>query len=112
VIEKTNTILMGLPDKAARDEYMKKFEKRIYAENEAQFKELTLNQGKLLIRLIDRETNYTSYDLIKAYRGSFTAGFWQVFAVVLGADLKSKYGDKDEDAIIERVITLVEAGQL
>ena len=49
---------------------------------------------------------------IKAYRGSFSAGVWQVFAVVLGADLKTKYGTKEEDAVIERVIVLVEAGQL
>jgi len=112
VIEKTNTVLMSLPDKASRDAYMKRFEKRIYAENEAKFKELTLNQGKLLIRLVDRETNYTSYELIKAYRGSFRAFFWQMFATFFGADLKSKFGSKEEDAIIERVITLVEAGQL
>ncbi len=112
VIEQTNQTLMSLPDKASRDAYMKNFEKRIYKENEESFKELTLNQGKLIIRLLDRETNSTSYELIRAYRGSFSAGFWQMFAVVLGADLKSKFGTKDEDAVIERVINLVEAGQL
>lgn len=112
VIEQTNQTLMSLPDKASRDAYMKNFEKRIYKENEKSFKELTLNQGKLIIRLLDRETNSTSYELIRAYRGSFSAGLWQMFAVVLGADLKSKFGTKDEDAVIERVINLVEAGQL
>lgn len=91
---------------------MKNFEKRIYKENEAKFKELTLSQGKLIIRLLDRETNTTSFELIKAYRGLFSAGFWQMFAVILGADLKSKFGTKEEDVIIERVINLVEAGQL
>ena len=112
VMEKTNEALMSMPDKASRDAYMKNFEKRIYKENETKFKDLTLNQGKLIIRLLDRETNNTSYELIKAYRGSFSAGFWQVFALVLGADLKTKYGTKEEDAVIERVIVLVEAGQL
>jgi hypothetical protein len=112
VIEKTNSALMSLPDKTSRNSYMKRFEKRIYAENEEEFKKLTLNQGKLLIRLVDRETNTTSYELIKEYRGSFRAGFWQVFAKIFGADLKSKYGNKEEDQIIERIITLVEAGQL
>ena len=112
VREKTNEALMSMPDKASRDAYMKNFEKRIYKENETKFKDLTLNQGKLIIRLLDRETNNTSYELIKAYRGSFSAGFWQVFALVLGADLKTKYGTKEEDAVIERVIVLVEAGQL
>lgn len=112
VIEQTNQTLMLLPDKASRDAYMRNFEKRIYKENEESFKELTLNQGKLIIRLLDRETNSTSYELIRAYRGSFSAGLWQMFAVVLGADLKSRFGTKDEDAVIERVINLVEAGQL
>ena len=112
VMEKTNEALMSMPNKASRDAYMKNFEKRIYKENETKFKDLTLNQGKLIIRLLDRETNNTSYELIKAYRGSFSAGFWQVFALVLGADLKTKYGTKEEDAVIERVIVLVEAGQL
>jgi hypothetical protein len=112
VIEKTNSTLMALPDKKSRDNYMRKFEKRIYKENEEKFKELTLNQGKLLIRLIDRECNSTSYDLIKAYRGSFTAGFWQFFAKILGADLKSSYGTREEDKVIERIINLVEAGQI
>ena len=112
VMEKTNEALMSMPDKASRDAYMKNFEKRIYKENETKFKDLTLNQGKLIIRLLDRETNNTSYELIKAYRGSFSAGFWQIFALVLGADLKTKYGTKEEDAVIERVIVLVEAGQL
>ncbi len=112
VIAKTNDDLMSMPTKSARDAYMKNFERRIYQENEARFKDLTLNQGKLIIRLLDRETNNTSYELIKAYRGSFSAGFWQMFAVILGADLKSKYGSKEEDAVIERIIVLVEAGQL
>ena len=112
-IEHTNEILMAMPNKASRDNYMSNFEKKIYKQNEAEFKKLTLSQGKLLIKLIERETNYSSYELIKAYRGSFRAGFWQVFAKFFGADLKTSFGDnKEEDAIIERVIILVEAGQL
>ncbi len=112
IIEKTNNELMKLPDKKARNTYMKRLEKQIYNENEALFKQLTLNQGKLLIRLIERETSFTSYELIKSYRGSFTAGFWQIFALVVGGDLKSRYGSKEEDDIVERIIKLVEAGQL
>ena len=112
VVEKTNSTLMELPNKASRDNYMKKFEKKIYQENEAEFKKLTLNQGKLLIRLVDRECNSTSYQLIKAYRGSFRAGFWQIFAKMFGASLKTDFGTTEEDKIIERIITLVEAGQI
>ena len=112
VVEQTNKTLMELPNKASRDNYMKKFEKRLYKENEAEFSKLTLNQGKLLIRLVDRECNSTSYELIKAYRGSFRAGFWQLFAKLFGASLKTDFGNTDEDKIIERIITLVEAGQI
>jgi len=112
VMEQTNKTLMELPNKASRDNYMKKFEKRIYKENEKEFSKLTLNQGKLLIRLVDRECNTTSYQLIKAYRGSFRAGFWQLFAKMFGASLKTDFGTTEEDKLIERIITLVEAGQL
>jgi len=112
VMEQTNKTLMELPNKASRDNYMKRFEKRIYKENEAEFSKLTLNQGKLLIRLVDRECNATSYELIKAYRGSFRAGFWQLFAKLFGASLKTDFGTTEEDKLIERIITLVEAGQI
>lgn len=112
VIEQTNKTLMELPNKASRDNYMRKFEKRLYKENEEEFKKLTLNQGKLLIRLVDRECNATTYQLIKAYRGSFRAGFWQIFAKMFGASLKTDFGATEEDKIIERIITLVEAGQI
>jgi len=112
VIEQTNKTLMELPNKISRDNYMKKFEKRLYKENEAEFSKLTLNQGKLLIRLVDRECNATSYQLIKAYRGSFRAGFWQLFAKLFGANLKTDFGNTEEDKIIERIINLVEAGQI
>ncbi|MDR0830638.1 MAG: DUF4294 domain-containing protein [Prevotellaceae bacterium] len=112
VVERTNETLMNMPDKKTRDKYMAHFEKTIYKENEEEFSKLTLNQGKLLIRLVDRECNYTSYELIKSYRGSFRAGFWQFFAKFLGADLKSVYGTKDDDKMIERIIILVEAGQI
>ena len=112
VVEKTNATLMEMPNKASRDNYMKQFEKRIYKENEKEFSKLTLNQGKLLIRLVDRECNSTSYQLIKAYRGSFRAGFWQIFAKMFGASLKTDFGTTEEDKMIERIITLVEAGQI
>ena len=80
VLRETNDTLMRIPTEKERDKYMKKFENEIYKKYEKDFKKMTFNQGKLLIRLIDRECEYTSYDLIKVYRGSFTAGFYQLFA--------------------------------
>lgn len=77
-------------------------------------KKFTLSQGKMLIKLIDRELEATSYDLIKQFRGGFVAWWWQVFAKILGADLKEEYNisESEKDRIIERVITLYEAGVL
>lgn len=112
LIKQTNDTLMTMSTKRERNHYMRNFEKRTYKGNEKEFSKLTLNQGMLLIRMVDRTCNATSYDLIKVYLGNFKAGFYQIFAKMLGGDLKAKYGSREEDAIIERVILLVESGQL
>ena len=75
-------------------------------------KQLTLSQGKLLIKLVNRETSSSSYELVKAFLGPFKAGFYQAFAAIFGASLKKEYHPEDEDALIERIIILVENGQL
>ncbi len=112
VIKETNDTLIHMRSDRDRDRYMKKFEKEIYKKYESSFKKMTFSQGKLLIRLIDRECDATSYELIKVYRGSFTAGFYQLFAKMFGADLKSEYGSGKNDELIERIILQVESGQL
>ena len=112
VIKETNDTLIHMRSDRERDRYMKKFEKEIYKKYESSFKKMTFSQGKLLIRLIDRECDATSYELIKVYRGSFTAGFYQLFAKMFGADLKSEYGSGKNDELIERIILQVESGQL
>jgi hypothetical protein len=94
-----------------RKAYMKKHENDLVDKFKPQLRTLTFRQGKMLIKLVDRECNKTSYDLIKEYRGSFRAFFWQGFARLLGADLNSSY-DKDENQVIETVIEMVEAGRL
>ena len=109
----TNKHLMDLPDDKARKEYMEQFEKELFKKYEGDLRKMTFSQGKMLIKLIDRECDQTSYSLIKIYRGGFSAAFWQGIAKIFGADLKSTYNTtKEEDQIIERVIMLVEAGQL
>lgn len=112
VIIATNDTLMKIPTKRERDKYMRGFEKRIYKQEYGRMSKLTLRQGMLLIRLVDRECDATGYELIKAYRGSFTAGFYQMFAKMFGASLKTEYGSHKDDATIERIINLVESGQL
>lgn len=112
LIAATNDTLMTMHTKRERDKYMKSFEKRVYNGNKAEMSKLTLNQGMLLVRMVDRTCNATSYELIKAYLGSFKAGFYQMFAKMLGGDLKASFGSREEDAIVERIILMVESGQL
>ena len=75
-------------------------------------KKLTFAQGKLLIKLVDRQTRSTGYELVKAFMGPFKAGFYQTFAALFGASLKKQYDPMGEDALTERVILMVESGQL
>lgn len=111
VLDETNDTIAKLSEKEAK-RYLKGLSKRIYKENEGAMRHLTLRQGKLLIQLIDRECGSSSYDLIKEYRGAFTAGFYQVFARMFGASLKKGYGESARDKMIERIIMQVEAGTL
>jgi phosphate starvation-inducible membrane PsiE len=75
-------------------------------------KKLTFSQGKLLIKLINRETDSSSYELVKSFMGSFKAFFYQGFAAMFGASLKKEYHPDDEDALIERIIIQIDNGQL
>ena len=79
---------------------------------EAVDKKLTYSQGKLLIKLVNRECNSSAYGAIKAFLGPVRAGMWQAFAWVYGASLMKKYDPEGEDRMTERVILMVEAGQL
>ncbi|MDR1780704.1 MAG: DUF4294 domain-containing protein [Tannerella sp.] len=101
-----------LPNDKAREAHLKRMEKELFREYKPELKKMTLTQGKLLIKLVDRECNQTSYNLVSAYLGSFRAGFWNLFAGMFGASLKSKYDPKGKDAMTERVVLLVENGVL
>ena len=103
-----------ISDKKEKKKYLKKYEKELLAKYKPIMKTFTLSQGKMMIKLIDRECDKNSYDLIKQFRGGFVAWWWQVFAKMLGADLKDDYdiSQKEQDKIIERVILLYEAGAL
>ena len=87
-------------------------EKGLKEQYTARMKKLSFTQGKLLIKLIDRQSNSTSYELVKAFLGTFRAGFYQTFAALFGASLKKEYDATGDDALTERVILLVESGQL
>lgn len=109
---KVNTLLTTFEKEKDRKKYLAKYEKEIFKRYEKDLRKLSINQGRLLLKLIDRETNATSYDLIKNYRGNVSAFFWQGMARLFGSNLKSEYDAQGNDRIVERVILLVEAGQL
>jgi hypothetical protein len=111
-LDKTIAHLDSLPDKKARDEYMKQAEKELKKQYTPRLKKLTFSQGKLLIKLIDRQCNHTSYELIKMYMGSFKAGFYNTFASLFGASLKKEYDAECDDRLTERCILLIESGQM
>lgn len=108
----TTEFLETLPDQKAKDEHIKRVEDDIYRTYKPKMKKLTYSQGKLLIKLIDRECNSSSYDMIKAFMGPIRAGFWQVFAWGFGASLKKEYDPQGVDRLTERVVLMVEAGQI
>jgi len=95
-----------------RRQWWRKFEKQLYRKYETAFRNMYASQGRMLMKLMDRESNKTSYELIKQYRGKAAADFWQFIAKLFKNDLKEGYDGADKDRIVERVITLVEAGQL
>lgn len=112
MIIETYEYLQTLPNKKARAEHMKYVEKSIKQEYTPRMKKLTLSQGKLLIQLVHRECNSSSYDLIKAFLGPIRAGFYQAFAWVFKASLKKEYDPEGADKETERIVRLVESGQL
>ena len=112
IIVETYEYLQTLPDKKSRDEHMKLVEADIKREYTPRMKKLTSAQGKLLIKLVYRETSSSSYQLIQAFLGSVRAGFYQTFAWIFGASLKKEYQPNGVDRLTERVVLQVESGQL
>ena len=112
IIIETYDFLQTLPNKKAKDEHMKLVEKSIRKEYTPRMKKLTYAQGKLLIKLVYRECNSSSYQLIQAFLGPIRAGFYQAFAALFGASLTKKYDAEGVDKYTERIVQQVEAGQL
>lgn len=110
-LKEYNRILEKMPDEKIRKAYMKTVENELKAEFEEPLKDLTITQGKILLKLIDRETGNSSYELVKELRGGFQAFMWQSLARLFGSNMKSEYDPKGEDIMTERAIKLIEAGQ-
>lgn len=110
----TYEYLETFPTKEEKEAYLKQFEKAIFEQYKPIMKTMTKSQGIMMLKLINRETNQSSYNLVKAFLGSFRAGFWQTFGRLFGVNMKSGYFPESnkEDAMIERICIRVEQGTI
>ncbi len=104
--------MLSLETEKERRQYIKQVESEIMNEYEDDLKKLTITQGRILLKLIDREIGETSYDLLKELKGSFSAFFWQTLARIFGHNLKSEFDPTGEDKLLNEIMILIENGQL
>jgi hypothetical protein len=111
-LAEVNEELKIIPEERGRKKYLRDVEKDVFAKYQNDIENMTISQGRLLIKLIDRETQNTSFTLIREYRGKFSAAFWQSVARIFGSNLKDEYDPYGEDALIEAIINEIDAGRL
>lgn len=113
--EKYDTVeakFLTMKTERERKAYIKQVEQEIMDEYEDDLKKLTITQGRILLKLIDREIGETSYDLLKEFKGTFSAFFWQTLARIFGHNLKSEFDPEGEDKLLNEIVILIENGQL
>lgn len=93
-----------------REKIVKDFERKLFKEFEKPLRNLTFTQGRMLLKLIDREVGQNSFYIIREYRGNITAGFWQGIAKIFGADLKKPYDRYGEDKVLEELVAMYHEG--
>lgn len=111
VIEADSTIAADKLKGAKREKYISQVQEELFEVFEGQMRKLTVSQGALIMKLIDREVGKSSYNIIKGYKSGFTASFWQGIAKVFGSDLKAPYDPEGEDEMTEELVKLWEAGE-
>lgn len=109
-LKKLDDYLLTLDNEKEQKAYINKAEKEIMKRFEKDVRRLTVTQGIILVKLIDRETGRTSYQVIKELKGGFTAFFWQGIARIFGNNLKTEYDPHDQDKVMEDIILGIEAG--
>ncbi|MBK7887982.1 MAG: DUF4294 domain-containing protein [Bacteroidetes bacterium] len=107
-----NDSVAHISNERAKKKFIKKTEAELKDQFERDLKKLTVTQGRILIKLIDRETGSTSYALVKELRGGLQAFFWQGLARLFGSNLKSEYKADAEDQLIESIVQQIERGEL
>ncbi|MCL1974318.1 MAG: DUF4294 domain-containing protein [Bacteroidetes bacterium] len=110
VFEADSLIAARARNNREREKLIKEFEKQLFKEFEKPLRNLTFSQGRMLLKLIDREVGQNSYYIIKGYKGGVTAGFWQGIAKLFGADLKKPYDKYGEDKPLEELVLMYQEG--
>lgn len=110
VMEADSTIAADKLKGAKREKYISKVQKELFDVFEGQMRNLTVSQGALIMKLVDREVGKSSYSIIKGYKSGITAGFWQGIAKMFGSDLKKPYDPEGEDKATEELVRIWEAG--
>ncbi len=110
LLRKYEPLYYSLETDRERRQLMKDLEKQLLAEYKDEMKKMSISEGRILLKLIDRETSRTSYRLLKDFRGGFSAFFWQGIARLFGGNLKSEYDPYGEDRVLEQIVTLIEVG--
>lgn len=104
--------LLALPNKKQQKMYIKGIEKRLVREYTPVLKKMTIYDGSVLLKLIDRQVDDTAFDIIKEFRGGFEAGLWQALAKMFGNNLKTDYDPDNDDMLLEQIVNLYEKGLL
>lgn len=111
-VSEMNAKMAKMSSDGERRRYRKATEEQMRKDFEETIKKMSISQGKVLIKLIDRETGHTSYELIKSLKGSFNAFFAQGLAKLFGHNLKTEYDPQGEDATIENIVQQIERGEI
>jgi hypothetical protein len=111
-LEEVNTNLVDMTDDRERRKYIREVQRELIDHFEDDVRNMTFTQGKILIKLIDRETGESSYYWLQDLKGDLFAGFWQAIARIFGSNLKSEYDPYGEDAMIEYIVRMIDAGVL
>lgn len=108
----TTEYIRTLPTQEEREKHLRKMERDLVKEYEPVLRKMSYSQGKVLLKLIVRECNSSPYEILQAYLGNFAANFWQAIARLFTADLKMDYNPDGKDALIEKIATKIEQGEL
>lgn len=105
-----NRVYSSFKTERERKRYVKGVEKDLFKEYEEELRTMKVSEGRILIKLLDRETGNSSFEIIKEFKGGFSAFFWQSVAKLFGHDLKAQYDPVLEDRMIEYIIMQIDLG--